>query len=915
MNIGPMLGLLTDFGVTKINLRAKFSSKPLSTVIYLRENSETDIKSFIEKNQLEQETIYTTFNEPNKLSEDSSKSLKDIDIITRKFILIDLDPKRPSGVSSTNEEKEASNHLKNKILDYLKGQKFVNMVEADSGNGYHILIPINEAATKESTETVKLFLKALAAKFNNDLVDVDTTVSNASRLTKLYGVIANKGENTVERPHRPSKLLTTSWSKEINSFDLVTNVIKDLSVSEINRELVTTNSVISQKNNKSFVYADAKKWLEHYNLDYCEKLGDVEGMKLFIFKKCPLKIHSTNENGASLQQSKDGKVKFTCLHGSHDLLDINDFAEKFPIPDFTGNNLSVEFLLNGGERMYEEFKFNKKGIFRHLKEDYVKISVPIFISEQRRTIETNELEMKLNYFSDGDWLTKWITGLDLTVGEFRKLAQFSVSVFPRTEQDVITFLLKQKMGIKVNEMHQKIGWSSPKQFLLAESYDNTRNSSKLENTNFLNLNTKGSYSDWRKMIETYVLGNSGSELGLAIGFSSVVVGYLSRKNAEPRCLICSLEGVSSSGKTTMQNMCAHLYSSKGLLDSFNATENSIIEKLNNNFGLVYSLDEWNSNTLSNPTRFLYQLSSGLSRMKLDSSSTIRKQAEFSTTIIASSETSIRTEAANLRGIDVRILPFKDVSWTKDARSSDAIKLISKQNSGVAAVEFMKKLFAMQETHDELFTSYYELAKEILLEKFEESKFKSRLLDQYAMILSASYLLDEVLEIKLNEPKLIDNLVASYSEITQTVYSTDIDYSDVLVKVFNRNKNAFKTDDTLFDKQIPMKGRYLKSEGFIKVQYFKTDFENDLGYELQNQSSSEAIAEMIKLGMLKHEKGRRTKRVRIEKMSYVVYEFELLLIDIPKNDQISELKKKSKFVNQMPSEALVKSIDLEEEELI
>lgn len=900
--------------MTKINLRTGFNNRPLSKIIDLREDGEAAIKLYIKQNQLEQETIYTTFNEPVESLGNSIKNFKDADIGTRKFILIDLDPKRPSGVSSTNEEKEAANQLKNDVITYLKEQKFVNMIEADSGNGYHILIPLNEVVTKENTERIKLFLKLLSNKFNNEFVDLDTTVSNASRLTKLYGTKAVKGKNTLERPHRLSKLLTTSWSKEFNSFDLVTNVIKDLSMSELNHELVTTKSTINQNSNNDFVYADAKKWLEHYNFVYREKSGDVEGMKLFIFETCPLKIHSTNVNGASLQQSKDGKIKFTCLHGSHDLLDINDFAKKFPIPDYAGNNLSVDFLLNGGERIYEEFKLNKNGVFRYLKEDYVKISGPIFISEQRRTLETNEIEMKLNYFSDGDWLTKWISGLDLMVGEFRKLAKYSVPVFPRSEQEIITFLLKQKESMKVKAMHQKIGWSSPSQYLLSENFDATENKSTLEITDFLNLIPRGSYYNWRKMIEKYVLGNSGSELGLAIGFSSIVVGYLSRKSDEPKSLICSMENVSSSGKTTMLTMCAYLYSSKGLLDSFNATENSIIEKLNNNFGLVYSLDEWNSNTLNNPTRFLYQLSSGVSRMKLDSNSNIRKQAEFATTIITSSETSIRAEAANLRGIDVRILPFSDIAWTKDAKSSDAIKRISKQNSGVAAVEFMTKLFTMED-HDELIMTSYELAKEVLFDAFEDSKFKSRLLDQYAMILTAGYLIDEVLGIELNEVNLIKNLVASYSGITQTIYQTDIDYNDILVKVFSRNKNAFKIDTQPFEKQIGMKGRYVNSDSFIKVQYFKSDFESDLQYELEKQKSDAAISEMIKLKLLKHEIGRRTKRVRIDKMSYVVYEFELLLVDVPKIDPILELKKNSKFTNGMSSETHVKNDDFEDENFI
>ena len=43
--------------------------------------------------------------------------------------------------------------------------------------------------------------------FSDDCVEIDTSVFNASRITKLYGTITRKGADTEERPHRQSRIL------------------------------------------------------------------------------------------------------------------------------------------------------------------------------------------------------------------------------------------------------------------------------------------------------------------------------------------------------------------------------------------------------------------------------------------------------------------------------------------------------------------------------------------------------------------------------------------------------------------------------------------------------------------------------------------------------------------------------------
>jgi len=54
---------------------------------------------------------------------------------------------------------------------------------------------------------VQSLLKQLAAEFDNATVKIDTTVFNASRITKVVGTIARKGMESQGRPYRMAQVL------------------------------------------------------------------------------------------------------------------------------------------------------------------------------------------------------------------------------------------------------------------------------------------------------------------------------------------------------------------------------------------------------------------------------------------------------------------------------------------------------------------------------------------------------------------------------------------------------------------------------------------------------------------------------------------------------------------------------------
>lgn len=152
---------------------------------------------------------YNVYYVMNPIRQDfESGSVKDKDIECRDLLLIDIDKVGHKGESSTDEELEAARLLSEQITDYLDSEGWDKPIRMLSGNGYHLYYILDELPNDEKTKAlVEGTLHELANRFNNDIVAVDTVVYNASRITKVPGTIARKGENTAERPHRMAVVL------------------------------------------------------------------------------------------------------------------------------------------------------------------------------------------------------------------------------------------------------------------------------------------------------------------------------------------------------------------------------------------------------------------------------------------------------------------------------------------------------------------------------------------------------------------------------------------------------------------------------------------------------------------------------------------------------------------------------------
>jgi hypothetical protein len=130
---------------------------------------------------------------------------KDKDVLRRRWLLVDADPVRDPLVSATDAEKAAARQTIEAVRDFLHGRAWPDPVLADSGNGFHLLYPVDLPA--DDGGLVERILRALAQRFDTDRVKIDQKVFNPARICKLPGTVARKGDSTPDRPHRRAWLL------------------------------------------------------------------------------------------------------------------------------------------------------------------------------------------------------------------------------------------------------------------------------------------------------------------------------------------------------------------------------------------------------------------------------------------------------------------------------------------------------------------------------------------------------------------------------------------------------------------------------------------------------------------------------------------------------------------------------------
>ena len=145
--------------------------------------------------------VYTVMN-PIKPGH-TGGAVKDEHILCRRLLLIDIDRAGTKKAPACQSELDAALVLATSIKSYAATLDFPDPTMVMSGNGYHLYYPLPDLEnTPETTAVIQKALNDLAGSFNTASMSVDTTVYNASRITKVPGTLMRKGVASEERPYR-----------------------------------------------------------------------------------------------------------------------------------------------------------------------------------------------------------------------------------------------------------------------------------------------------------------------------------------------------------------------------------------------------------------------------------------------------------------------------------------------------------------------------------------------------------------------------------------------------------------------------------------------------------------------------------------------------------------------------------------
>ena len=226
----------------------------------------------------------------------------DTDIVRRRWLLIDCDPKRASGVSSSNAEHESALAKAREIRDGLSSLGWPDPIMTDSGNGAQLMYRIDLPA--DDGELVRRVIGEIA-KASSEQVAIDTSVHNPARIWRLPGTMNCKGDSIPERPHRmarileePQDIVSVSWEQ---MQDIVSYQSED-----------TQTDVPDDEWKHTMPAFDLDSWIAQY----CPELGSPQpwkGGRKWIFPVCPFNEAHTNKS-AVLIQEPSGAVAFKCHH-------------------------------------------------------------------------------------------------------------------------------------------------------------------------------------------------------------------------------------------------------------------------------------------------------------------------------------------------------------------------------------------------------------------------------------------------------------------------------------------------------------------------------------------------------------------------------------------------------------------------
>jgi hypothetical protein len=304
-----------------INKKREYVGKVVSGYYDEYEKLARDVEPFDGKGN-----IYVTINPckpellaraANRLQFTAKTTTSDNDILRDLWFIFDTDPLRPAEISSTDDELRAALAKRDDVAQFLS--KWAQTLFGMSGNGGHGLIRLigypNNQETRQAKENLTHFL---AEKFTDEHVSLDNTVFNMSRIWKLYGTIAVKGDDVPDRPYRRSHLnIPDPVPEPVDLYSYLDEIIPPEEKTE-SQPVVQSTAPKLQKPKKrkatdDYPLLDVPAYLNAWGGEW--RIKEKGAVTWYQFRICPLHTDPDGDEWeCGICQEASGKMGAKCMH-------------------------------------------------------------------------------------------------------------------------------------------------------------------------------------------------------------------------------------------------------------------------------------------------------------------------------------------------------------------------------------------------------------------------------------------------------------------------------------------------------------------------------------------------------------------------------------------------------------------------
>lgn len=363
------------------------------------------------------------------------------------------------------------------------------------------------------------------------------------------------------------------------------------------------------------------------------------------------------------------------------------------------------------------------------------------------------------------------------------------------------------------------------------------------------VTSKGNLNTFCETLKSYFENNPKRQVIFCIALSSVICGLIKHS------IVTVLVGNSSCGKTTFAKMCLSAFTNTEnprFSNTFNATENYIVQTLTDNNGIPVLIDDTSLTKQKDLDAFLYQVASGRERGRLNNDGVTGKQRMWATSALLTAEKSVLFSGdLNLKGKVGRVLEINisDTELFDDAEQAEKIQSLYRENFGLIEPVYLKSLLECQIT-ERIYTLLNDEIKEIRALSQTNDELVKRLEKTIAIVSLTSKFINIAFDFEFSCDEIRNYMIELCKEnvkMYREIYDSVIDFSKVynemikhIIDRANTKNNSFaviSSDDFKLLYQ-----QFAASVGSKTIKDFKTTLKQnaclfvnsgDYGYRTAN----------------------------------------------------------------------------------